>query len=216
MNNEFWLTRWMQAQTGFHQNEVNPYLQQYWQELRGANKVFVPLCGKSGDMQWLRQQGCAVLGVELSPIAVDEFFEENGYQPLHENRENFSSCVADNIQILCGDYFDLSQVDLANVQAVYDRASLVALPAEIRARYVRHLVGILPAGTKILLVTFDYPQEEMDGPPFAVSIDEVGSLYHDYAKIQLLAQVDVLAENPRFGQRGLSRLHENIFLLILN
>ena len=102
-----------------------------------------------------------------------------------------------------------------NVNVVYDRASMIALPPEMRANYVRHLVNILPTSTQILLVTIDYPQEEMTGPPFAVSNSEVEALYRDYAEIRLLSNHDVLDMNPRFQKRGLSRMHENIILLTL-
>lgn len=217
MKKDFWLERWVRAEIGFHQNEINPYLLQYWPELHraGSGEVFVPLCGKSLDMVWLRQQGIAVLGVELSPIAVQDFFRENGKAPSHTSSGKFVCCEADGIRILCGDFFDLSQADLAQVGVVYDRASLVALPPEMRERYARHLVSILPSATQILLITFDYPQAEMDGPPFAVSVGEVEALFRDYAEVRLLAQQDVLAQNPRFQQRGMSRLQENIFLLTL-
>ncbi len=217
MKKEFWLERWERQEIGFHQDEVNPYLRQYWQELHAARNgtVFVPLCGKSRDMLWLREQGHPVLGVELSPLAVHAFFEENGHIPRHAADARFDSCEADGIRILCGDFFDLRKRDLAGVSAVYDRASLVALPPEMRERYARHLATILPPATRILLITFDYPQQEMPGPPFAVSANEVAALYREYAEVRLLAQLDVLPQNPRFQQRGLTRLHENIFLLTL-
>ena len=121
----------------------------------------------------------------------------------------------DGVRILCGDFFDLGKADLAKVSAVYDRASLVALPPDMRERYARHLVDILPPATKILLVTFDYPQAEMQGPPFAVSVSDVEALYAKYAAISLLAQKDTLPENPRFVQRGVTRMEESIFLLTL-
>ncbi len=216
MKKDFWLERWELAQIGFHQNEINPYLQQYWPHQVAGSQVFVPLCGKSLDMLWLRKQGLSVLGVELSPIAVQGFFEENGYQAQHMVNEKFECCSADEIRILCGDFFDLSAADLAKVCVVYDRASMVALPPEMRERYVRHLVNILPPGTQILLITFDYPQTEMSGPPFSVSVEEVETLYRPHAKINLLKQVDALPDNPRFAERGLSRMQENIFLLTLN
>lgn len=98
---------------------------------------------------------------------------------------------------------------------VYDRASLVALPPEMRERYVSHMASILPTGTQILLITFDYPQPEMQGPPFSVSVSEVETLYCDHAEVRLLAQLDVLSINQRFRERGLSELRENIFLLKL-
>ncbi|MGA8864450.1 MAG: thiopurine S-methyltransferase [Gallionella sp.] len=217
MKKEFWLERWEREETGFHQEEINPYLRRYWQELHleGGSEVFVPLCGKSLDMLWLRDQGHRVLGVELSEIAVRSFFAENGYTPQHETQGKFDRCEADGIHILCGDFFDLGREALKNVVAVYDRASLIALPPEMRGRYVHHLAGILPPATRILLVTVDYPQAEMQGPPFSVSSGEVEALYRDHAEVHPLAQLDVLAQNPRFQQRGLSRMRENIFLLTL-
>lgn len=217
MKKEFWLERWERAEIGFHQDEINPYLRQYWKELpcSGSGEVFVPLCGKSQDMVWLRQQGCTVLGVELSSIAVQDFFKESGKSPAHTKNDRFETCEADGIRIMCGDFFDLGKKDLANISAVYDRASLVALPPDMRERYARHLVDILPSGTKILLITFDYPQAEMQGPPFAVSVSEVEALYGKYADIRLLAQQDALPLNPRFKQRGVSRMEESIFLLTL-
>jgi thiopurine S-methyltransferase len=217
MEKEFWLERWEREEIGFHQNETNSYLRQFWCELNleAGSGVFVPLCGKTLDMMWLRGEGHSVLGVELSPVAVEAFFRENGYLPEHDTSKKFERCAADDICILCGDFFNLEQEDLAQVKAVYDRASLVALPTEMRERYVRHLVSILPAGTQVLLITFDYPQAEMSGPPFAVSVEEVESLYSPHAQVRLLAQVDALAATPRFQERGLSRLHENIFLLTL-
>ncbi|SEL61954.1 thiopurine S-methyltransferase [Nitrosovibrio tenuis] len=217
---DYWNERWKREDIGFHQNEINPYLRRYWQELHLArgSEVFVPLCGKSRDMLWLRNQGYSVLGVELSPIAVCAFFEENGYtrrliREKSDQLDPFNRWKADGIRILCGDFFDLSKDDLAKTSAVYDRASLVALPPDIRALYTFHLLSILPPGTQILLITFDYPQREMPGPPFAVSTEEVEALYRGRAEIRLLAQLDVLEQNPRFRERGLSRLHESIFLL---
>jgi len=217
MEKDFWLARWEQHEIGFHQDEVNPYLRQYWQELDSANNgtVFVPLCGKTRDMLWLRQHGHPVLGVELSDIAVQAFFGENGYTPQHSRHDKFDDCVANDIRILCGDFFDLGKKDLADVSAVYDRASLVALPPGMRPAYVRHLATRLPPATQILLITFDYLQQQMQGPPFAVSMNEVEALYRDHAEIRLLAQLDVLEQNLRFQERGLTRLQENIFLLTL-
>lgn len=217
MKKDFWLERWQRDEIGFHQNEVNPHLCEFWPELNLArgSTVFVPLCGKSRDMLWLREQRHQVMGVELSAIAVRVFFEENGYTPQHASRGKFNRCEADGIRILCGDFFDLTGDDLANVTAVYDRASLIALPPEMRVSYIRHLASILPRATQILLITVEYPQTEMQGPPFSVSSGEVEALYREYAEARLLAELDVLAQNPRFQQRGLSRLRENIFLLTL-
>ena len=217
MKKEFWLERWDRSEIGFHQNEVNPYLLRFWNTLShpAGSEVFVPLCGKSLDMVWLRQQGCAVLGVELSSLAVQEFFHEQGMPAERVSGDRFDNYIAHGYCLACGDFFDLSKADMAQVSGVYDRASLVALPPEMREQYARHLADILPSGTQILLITFDYPQAEMQGPPFAVSANEVEALYSQYAEIRLLAQEDVLEQNPRFKQRGMTRMQENVFLLTL-
>lgn len=215
MEKMYWLDRWERDEIGFHQTDVNSYLSKYWSELKltHGSKVFVPLCGKSRDMLWLNEQGYTVLGVELSKLAVQAFFQENNYTPHHETNDKFVCFSVDGLSILCGNFLDLDKNDLATVSAVYDRASLVALPPEMRERYVSHLINILPNETKILLITFDYPQSEMTGPPFAVSPDEIERHYQHHADIRLLAQLDVLEQNPRFQERGLSRIQESVFLL---
>lgn len=217
MEKDFWLERWARGEIGFHQSEINPHLSQFWSALNpvGERAVFVPLCGKSRDMFWLRKQGQGVLGVELSAAAVQGFFTENDYTPLHLHGARLDSYEADGIRILCGDFFDLSKEDLAGIGAVYDRASLIALPAEMRKRYVGHLVDILPPQSQVLLITVNYLQAEMSGPPFSVPAGEVEALFSEHAEVRLLTQMNVLADNVRFRERGLSQLQENVFLLTL-
>lgn len=209
MEKDFWFERWELEQIGFHQDEINPHLKQHGDRLGG--RVFVPLCGKSRDMSWLAKQGAEVLGVELSPIAVRAYFEENGLSATCRPCGKFESHEAENIRILCGDFFELGRDDLKGVSAVYDRASMIALPPGMRERYVHHMTSILPEGAKILLITLDYPQGEMAGPPFAVSADEVERLYRDFFSMECIAEVDGLT--LRFAERGLSRMQENVFLL---
>lgn len=218
MTKKYWLERWNRDEIGFHQDSCNPYLLRFWPllQLASCSQVFVPLCGKTRDMVWLRKQGHSVLGVELSERAITAFYKENDLTPSHARGEKLTCFAADNINILFGDFFDLDKKDLMNVHAVYDRASLVALPPEARLRYSQHMLNVLPPATKIMLISFDYPQSEMQGPPYAVSHDEIKSLYQPHAEIQLLTAIDILEENPRFQQRGLSRLQESIFLLTLS
>lgn len=215
MKAEFWLERWQRKEIGFHQDEINVHLQEYWNglQLPAGGEVFVPLCGKSRDMLWLRAQGHRVLGVELSPLAVEDFFLENELKPQVRSAGAFDCWSCDGVSILCGDFFDLEAADLKAVAGVYDRASLVALPQEMRQRYAQHLQRILPAGTPTLLVSMDYAQQEMGGPPFAVSEAEVSSLYGAHYAVERLYTLDVLAENPRFRERGLTRLDEVVYRL---
>lgn len=215
MNREFWQTRWDEGRIGFHQDEVNPYLQRYWQSLNvspGAT-VFVPLCGKSRDMLWLRDQGHAVIGVEIVPRAVEAFFAENGLAATKRRYGAFTLWESEGIKIFQGDFFDLTADDVVDVAGVYDRASLIALPPTLRQRYAQHLRAVLPGKMNVLLVTMDYPQAEMDGPPFAVTEQEVDALYKDYFRIEQVCAEDILAANPRFQEQGLSRLQEKVYAL---
>ena len=218
MHPDFWHERWQKNQIGFHQGEINLHLQQFWSKLNVApgSRVFVPLCGKSGDMLWLRAQGYEVVGVELSPLAVQAFFAENDLQATICTQGSFSLYEADGIRIYCGDFFDLNADDLTGLSAVYDRASLIALPPETRKEYVSHLCKLFPAGSHMLLVTLDYPQLEMDGPPFAVSDQEVRWLYEGKGRIEQLASCDRLAENEKFRERGITGLYENVYLIELS
>lgn len=218
MHPDFWHERWHLGQTGFHQDDINPYLRQYWQRIGAdaASRVFVPLCGKSADMLWLRAQGHAVLGVELSPLAVAAFFAEHGLQPAVHTQGAFAVHEADSLRLYCGDFFDLRAEDLAGVTAVYDRASLIALPPPMRPAYAAHLRRLLAPGSQVLLVAFEYPQDEMDGPPFSVSEAEIRSLYGGDCAIELLCAEDILEQEPRFRERGLTRLQEKVYRLTYN
>jgi thiopurine S-methyltransferase len=214
MHPDFWHDRWQQNQIGFHQDEVHSLLRKYWPELvAAASRVFVPLCGKSLDMWWLRQQGQQVTGVELSQLAVQAFFEEAGVTPARTSNGLLECWQTSDITIYSGDFFLLQPQDVEDCSLIYDRASLIALPPAMRRDYVAHLHRLFPQGARMLLVTLDYPQAEMDGPPFSVSDAEVRELY---GSAQLLESKDVLAENDRFRQRGVSRLYENAYLVEIN
>lgn len=212
MHADYWLERWAENAIGFHQADFNSHLQTFWPELGPApgSRVFVPLCGKSLDMLWLLAEGHEVLGVELSPLAVEAFFEENQLEPRVEQAGALQRWRAGELSILCGDLFDLTPADLAGVAAVYDRASMVALPPDMRLAYARQMMAIVgPAPW--LLVTLDYPQQERAGPPFAVGEAEVRQLYEPRYAVQCLHSFDARAGNPR--HEALSRFEEKVYRL---
>lgn len=215
MDPQFWLARWENQEIGFHQEQINLHLQQLWSALGVAagQPVFVPLCGKSRDMLWLSGQGHPVLGVEISPLAVEAFFEENGLRPEQTVHGAFTEYRSGGLRILCGDFFALQPADLHGAAAVYDRASLIALPPTLRVQYARKMSELLGTGARLLLITLDYPQAEMDGPPFAVGQAEVEGLYSDAFEIEVCCELDVLEEQPRFRDKGLTRLTERVYTL---
>lgn len=217
MQHDFWHQRWEQNQIAFHSHEINPQLQRYWPTLaiQPESRVFVPMCGKSNDLLWLLAQGYKVVGAELSPTAVAAFFKENNLQPTVRQQGNFSISEIDGLQIYCGDYFDLSAADLGRIDAVYDRAALVALPPEMRVDYVARMSTLLEPEQKILLVSFDYAQHEMSGPPFSVPADEIELLYGNWCTIELLTSEEVLQREESLQERGLGRLDEQVYRLVV-
>ncbi len=190
MQADFWHDMWSSGVVGFHQSEINEFLQGHWQrlDLQGKGAVLVPLCGKSLDMLWLHQQGHEVLGVELSQQALDEFLSENSIQAEPVEHEHFCGYELDAMTLLCGDFFKLSATDCQQVAAVYDRASIVALPPQMRQDYANHLQTILAAGTKMLMVTMEYDQTKMPGPPFSVPESEVRQLFKGVASLDKVAE----------------------------
>src|ERR1700693_1232738 len=205
---EFWLDRWRSGQTGFHQVSVDGDLIRHWQvpALPKSSRIFVPLCGKSLDLLWLRDQGHDVVGVELSDIALQAFLAENGIAARRRRVPGFDLYEAANLELLRGDFFALDSERLGNVAAVYDRASLVSWTPELRTRYVEHLTALTGPGTETLLVTLEYPQAELPGPPFSVDAEEVRRLYSPHHAVHELERRDILSAEPRMRARGVSSL----------
>ena len=164
-------------------------------------------------MLWLLEQGYRVTGVEISRIAVEAFFSENRLEPLMEQVGRFTRCRYDELDILCGDFFDLDKSVLGTLDAVYDRAALIAMPPAMRPRYAAHLAGLTDRETRKLLITLEYNQLEMAGPPFSVSGDEVNRLFDNNYTIECLASTDVLEENAKFRDNGLTLLREQAYCL---
>jgi thiopurine S-methyltransferase len=214
MNPEFWLDRWSRSQVGFHQTIVEPYLEQHRAVLGSAGRLFVPLCGKSLDLRWLRDQGHEVLGVELAEAALEAFCAENGVPARRRTLPDFDRYEAPRLTLLCGDFFKLSAHLLGRVTAVYDRAALVSWAPDMRASYVQHLTAITPAASAILLVAIEYPQEEMSGPPFSVTSGEIERLFSGSFEVTELDRRDVLSREPRMRDRGVSLMSDVCYQLV--
>ncbi len=215
MDKDFWQQRWREGQIGFHQTRVMPLLQKHWPALGlpANSRVLVPLAGKSRDVAWLAEQGHHVLAVELAAIAVEQFFAEHGLTPTIRDSIVGRHYTAGRIEFICGDIFDLDAATLAQCTGCYDRAALIALPSDMRRHYVAHVYGGLPDGCRALLLTLDYTQAKMDGPPFAVGGDEVRRLFAPEWDIDRLETRDILGQESRFAERGLDWLHTSVYRL---
>ena len=214
-DNALWQQCWRDNDTDFHQKTVNTNLIRFWSSLGLApgTRVFVPLCGKSLDLAWLAAQGHSVIGVELSPIAVRAFFKGNRMQPARRKQGKFTLWQNGRIDILCGDLFDLVASDLGDIAAVFDRASLTALPEDIRHAYLAHLRKIVPAASKILLLTTEEPEaNEIQDQPFAIAA-EISSLYAVAYDIEISHVESVFEADADPGVKELVRVEHKVYLL---
>ncbi len=222
MQHSFWHEKWESNHIGFHQNEVNKLLLKHWPSLEIASNssVLAPLCGKSLDLVWLRGQGHKVVGIELSEIALDElassFTEKLGIS-LNKTRLNQAGLTAkyegDGVLLFAGDFFAVTAAMIGEVAAVYDRAAIVALPVGLRQEYCEHLQAICQQSPQLVL-TFDYDQSVMSGPPFSVPAAEIHTNYQPYYQhIELLEIRDIIEREPKFKERGLSSFKQLVYLI---
>lgn len=188
MEHEFWHTKWRKGEIGFHQQEVNPLLARYLDTLPLSNnsRVFVPLCGKTLDIHWLLKQGYQVTGVELNELAIQQLFGELDIKPTIVNDGKVKRYISDRLDVFIGDIFDVSQTMLENIDLIYDRAALIALPFSMRKNYTSHLMNISNKASQ-LLVCLEYDQALIQGPPFSVDRREVEQHYQYSYQINLLA-----------------------------
>ncbi len=209
MEPDFWHQRWHNNQIGFHESAVNPSLVTHLPslELAGGSRVFVPLCGKTLDIGWLLSQGYSVVGAELSQLAVEQLFTDLGIEPGITEAGRLSRYHARGIDIFVGDIFDLTPKMVGQVDAVYDRAALVALPEPMRKQYTAHLSAISRVAPQ-LLITFEYDQQLMNGPPFSVPNNEVHSHYDDHYRVVSLSSGPLVG-----GLKGKTAAIANVWLL---
>lgn len=204
----FWQARWESNQIGFHEGKPNALLVKHLSRLglAAGARVFVPLCGKTRDIAFLLGQGFRVVGAELSRLAVEQLFDELAVAPevVAGPLTRFS---APGLDIFVGDIFDLDAETLGKVDAVYDRAALVALPGPMRASYAAHLAGIT-AGAPQLVICFVYDQSLQEGPPFSVPPETVEALYGAAYRLTLVESVEVPG-----GLKGKCAASEQVWLL---
>lgn len=210
MEERFWLDKWERNEIGFHEKSGNPMLAQYFPALSlgKGSRVFLPLCGKTGDIAWLKSRGCSIAGAELSESAVQQLFDELELSPKIEKCRELKRYSAESINIFVGDIFALNAKTLGSVDAIYDRAALVALPDKMRKRYVEHLMEITAVASQ-LLISFEYEQSQLAGPPFAISSQKIFDYYDSDYHLKMLGRREVPG-----GLKGLVPAEEVAWLLV--
>lgn len=214
MEPDFWLERWQQTQIHFDQPNPNDLLQAHWSALGLAHgsTVFVPLCGKSVDMVWLAGQGHKIVGNELSPIAIDDFFARLNLVPETGTEPGFTIKSAGPYEFWCGDFFALPDAATVGISAIYDRAALMALPPDMRKRYAHKLTNLGTSNVRTLLITVEYDQSVLPGPPHSVTHDEVGALFAD-SHITEVDRVQTMSWTPKFKEHGIETVGQVVYLM---
>ncbi|MEO1573920.1 MAG: thiopurine S-methyltransferase [Pseudomonadota bacterium] len=209
MEHDFWHERWTQGQIGFHEPQANALLVRWFDalELSAGQRIFLPLCGKTLDIHWLLERGMHVVGVELSELAVRQLFDELGVAPAVSHVGALKRYSAVGIDVFVGDIFSLDADTLGSVDAIYDRAALVALPDAMRVRYAEHLVSLTDR-VRQLVICVEYDQAVMNGPPFAIHEADIRSYYDDVYQLESLARISVAG-----GLKGRCPAHEQVWLL---
>jgi thiopurine S-methyltransferase len=209
MEADFWHKKWQLNEIGFHKTEANPLLVKYLDQLTlsKGDRILLPLCGKTLDIGWLLQQGFQVVGAELSGLAIEQLFEQLGLTPQVKLLGELKHYSAQNIDIFVGDIFAISRELLGHIDAIFDRAALVALPSEMRIQYAKHLIDITNNAPQIL-ITFEYDTKGVSGPPHSISENEITAYYGANYQLKTLE-----CENPRGGIKGKSEAIERVWSL---
>lgn len=206
---EDWLFRWTHGRTGWHEPDGNDGLKSFWPDFDNPGRVLVPLCGKSPDLLWLAKRGHEVVGVELSDIAVEGFFKDQNLDFECDTHGPLTCYTATDcsVTVYCGDYFDFQS---SPFDALYDRAALVALTEELRPRYVMHTDRLLKPGATRLVITLEYDQNVVNGPPFSVMPDELARYWGNLERIAEKDDIDNCP--PKFRKAGLTEISEVFWL----
>lgn len=214
MHKEFWHNRWQKNEIGFDQDQPNTLLQKYFSHLnlQPRARIFVPLCGKSVDMLWLAEQGYQVIGVEINLQACELFFNHYQIPYQAEQEQNHTVFTSKNICLFAGDYFEITKEMIGPIDAIYDRAALVALPTEMRDSYAEKTLSLMQAHTQILLITASYNQAVMQGPPFSIDDTEVRRLFGAHLSIQSLYN-EAASVPAHLQARGLTEAQDLVYCL---
>lgn len=179
-NRQFWEQAWADGRTRFHGEGPNPNLLTHAPKVfSSAQRLLVPLCGKSHDLIWLVGRGHGVVGVELARQPLDELINEHQLEGAWE--QNQFQVKGQRFSLYHQDFFHHE----GRYEGIYDRACYVALTSELRERMAKRYYDLLAPQGKILLLTLKHEQES--GPPFSISDEEIEEHFSNGFEIKVLA-----------------------------
>jgi len=213
MKSDFWMERWQKNEIGFHQQDFHQQLVSHQDKfsLPTNAKILVPLCGKTKDLMYLQKMG-EVTGVELSPLATQQFFTENfGEMPKSNSIGALEKFSKEKIEIFCGDFFHLKAKDAGPFDFFFDRAAIVALPSAMRPDYAAKLKSLLTPKAQGLLITFEHAGAQTIGPPFSVQEEEIRMLFAPEFKLELLDSLSFTPQSKLYAQNNIHSVQEKVF-----
>lgn len=211
MQPEFWHQSWVVegSKTSFHRPDVHPYLFKHCPpSFLEGKRVFVPLAGKTNDLEYFRQHAAWAVGVELVEKPILQFMEE---QNLDYERRPGGLIRAERLSFFHRDIFDLTVEDVGHLDLIYDRASLIAFPLDMRMRYLAKIHELAPAGCQIVLNTLEYAPY-MEEPPFSVAPADVDSYFSHRFRIDH-AEAPLRPGHGMQRKFGLDYVKEHLFVL---
>jgi SAM-dependent methyltransferase len=131
----------------------------------GKGPVLVPGCGYGHDVRALGELGIPVVGVDISPTAV-------------ERAREFARTGMETYEL--GDFLDPEWRVGREFSAIWEHTCFCAIDPVDRKRYAEAAAGCLAVGGLLagvfFLTPFD-PHEEAVGPPFGVSVEELDAWF---------------------------------------
>lgn len=213
-NQDFWLKKWEINDIFFHRKEVNPDIIEYFPKLnlQANSRVFVPLCGKSKDMTWLLSAGYSVIGNELSSIACETFFAEQNVVPNITEQGSFVEYQYTNIKLLCGDFFKLTSSEVGQIDAVYDSKALIALPPDLRKKYIDHLVHLSNRMTKYFVIILE-TEDKIQSPPYPLTSMDVKELFGSNFEFKIAKSSPLTRLSDHLIKKGYKNVTETIMFI---
>ncbi len=164
-----WDACYLKGETPWDKGGPAPPLQEliecHGRELWGTGTVLVPGCGLGHDVRALAELGLAVLGLDLSPFAV----ERAGGLP-RVGAEDYAQ----------GDFLDPAWRAGRRFSAIWEHTCFCAIDPARRADYAAAAAAVLDRGgvlAGVFYLTPNDPGEESDEPPFNVSIEQLDAIF---------------------------------------
>lgn len=225
---KFWIENcWSQGRTPWHLTKPHDFLIKHLHRLLNGRKVsdcniLVPLCGKSVDLIWLKDQGFKqIIGVEGVRTAIQDFSSESGISlketvlqgmdiPSFESEDG-------RLKIILTDFFKLDHPSVnASVDCVWDRGSLVAILPEHRPQYTASIQRLLrkESSWRYLAAITEYDKSHMEGPPHSITHEELKGIFGLFADAEVIEVADVSSGEPlKFDPKTTKRMAYLMFPL---